>query len=101
MHYTHHIFTGDSIIGGISSNFRNYVDYLNSLIKTQKLVTDLSVDKLFVGHSNSFYTKDIAFDAPKKVKAYVDRRIRKDKELEMLADYLTKEIGAFTVKDVY
>ena len=97
----HHIFTGDSIIGGKSTFFTNYVDYFNSLIKTQKLINDLKIQKLFVAHSLSLYPKDIVFSAPVKVKQYIDRRMKKDKKLEEISEHLGKKMGAFTIKDIY
>lgn len=79
---TYHMFTGDSIIGGKSTYFEDYVQYFNSLLKTRKIVQDLNFQKFFVAHSNTLYTKDIVFDATAKVQEYISRRERKDKALE-------------------
>ena len=95
------MFTGDSIIGGKSTFFEDYVEYFGTLLKTKKLVHDLNVQKFFVAHSNSLYPKDIVLDAKAKVQSYIDRRTRKDKQLENIADHLAQKMGAFTTEDFY
>ena len=71
------------------------------MLKTQKLIDDLKIKKMFVAHSVSLFPKDIVFDAKQKAKAYVDRRNRKDKQLEQITGTLAKQEGAFTIESVY
>ena len=72
------LFTGDHIIGANSTYFDDYPSYFESLIKTQVVVKNQNISKIYVGHSLSMLQNQIAFSAKDKVKDYLSRRIKRD-----------------------
>jgi len=96
---TFHIFSGDSIVDGDSVFYQDYPRYYYSLVKTQKLVKEYNCQQLFVAHSSQLKNENIVFDAPSKVKSYVDIRAKKDANLEVISDRLFKQQGPFTIDE--
>lgn len=94
------LFTGDHIIGASSTFFMDYPEYFKSLKKTQKIIYEKNIEKLYGAHTVSLYYNDVALDAKKKVDEYIDRRSKKDRELEKLADHLSKK-GPFSIEQFY
>ena len=95
------IFTGDHIIGAPSTFFMDYPAYWASLLKTKKLIYEHDIEYLFGAHTVSLYPKDIAMPAKQKVDEYIERRSKKDQQLEALADHMSKKVGPFTVMQLY
>jgi len=91
------LFTGDHIIGASSTFFMDYPNYFKSLVKTKEIIYEKNIEKLYGAHTVSLYLSDVAIDARKKVDEYIDRRSKKDRELERLADHLSKA-GPFTIE---
>jgi glyoxylase-like metal-dependent hydrolase (beta-lactamase superfamily II) len=91
------LFTGDHIIGASSTFFMDYPQYFKSLVKTKNIIYEKNIEKLYGAHTVSLYHKDVAIDAKKKVDEYIDRRSKKDRELEKLADHLSKQ-GTFSIE---
>jgi len=79
------LFTGDHIVGASSTYFTDYPQYFESLIKTQKLINEYDVEYLYVAHSITLYSKDVALNAAAKNQQYISRRVKRDRFLESLA----------------
>ena len=72
-------------MGASSTYFTDYPQYFESLIKTQKLINEYDVEYLYVAHSITLYSKDVALNAAAKNQQYISRRVKRDRFLESLA----------------
>lgn len=103
-HIKYHLFSGDHIVGANSTWFKDYPQYFESLIKTQKLIADYNIERMFVAHSVSLLPKDTAVPAAAKNQSYITRRVRRDRFLEAKAMKLSidpRQNQKFTLDEFY
>ena len=60
------IFTGDHIVGATSTFFEDYPSYFDSLLKTQKVISEYDIEHMYVAHSLTLKNKDIGVPAAAK-----------------------------------
>ena len=98
------IFTGDHIVGATSTYFEDYPDYFESLLKTQKIISENEIEHMYVAHSMTLRNKDIGVPAAAKNQQYITRRRNRDRFLEANAlkiVLLPEQNNKFTIDEFY